>query len=71
MMQTLKFRKIGNSFRLVSARRRLLSVVGHYRNVQVPRNLKAAPCKSQFDQAMEAYKQVSSKYRNALRKLAK
>ncbi len=70
-MQTLKFRKIGNSLRLVSVRRRLLSVVGHSRNVKVSCNLKAAPRKSQFEKAMEAYRQVSSKYRNALRELAK
>jgi|GEM_PF-5376802 hypothetical protein len=70
-MQTLRLRKIGNSLRLVSARRRLLLVVGHSRNVQVPRNLKAVPSKSQFEKAMEAYRQVSSKYRNALRELAK
>lgn len=70
-MQTLRLRKIGNSLRLVSARRRLLLVVRHSRNVQVPRNLKAVPSKSQFEKAMEAYREVSSKYRNALRELAK
>ncbi len=70
-MRTLKFRKIGNSLRFVLARRRLLSIAGHYRNVQVPRNSKAVPRKPQFEEAMEAYRQVSSKYRNALRELAK
>jgi phenolic acid decarboxylase len=69
-MQTLKFRKTGNSLKLVLARRRLVSMVPHSRNVQSSPN-KVVSSESQFEKAMEAYRQVSSKYRNALRELAK
>ncbi len=70
-MQTLRLRKTRNSLRLVSDRKRLFLVVGHSGNIQVMRKLKVAPRQSQFEKAMEAYKKVSSKYRNALRELAK
>lgn len=70
-MQPLRLRKNGNCLRLVPDRKRLLLVEGDSRNIKVLRPFKAAPRKSQYEKAMEAYRQVSTKYRNALRELAK
>jgi hypothetical protein len=71
-METLRLRKIKNklipSFQNLKFRRRnngVLFVVKDSRNPQT------TPEKSEFEKAMEAYQKVSSKYRNALRELAK
>ena len=58
-MKHLSFRIIGDSLRLITPKK------------LVSRNLKPVPRKSQFEKAMDAYSQVSSKYRNALAELAK
>ncbi|MEH2167985.1 MAG: AbrB/MazE/SpoVT family DNA-binding domain-containing protein [Nostoc sp.] len=70
-MQILKLRKIGNTLRLVTVKRRFLLIVTTPRNAQARRNIQEISRKSKFDKAMEAYKQVSKQYRNALGELAK
>lgn len=71
-MQTLRLRKIKNklipsfqSLKFRHSKNGVLLVTKHSRNPQT------TPYKSKFEKAMEAYQKVSSKYRNALRELAK
>jgi hypothetical protein len=71
-METLKLRKIKNklipSFQSLKFRR---SKNGVLFVVKYSDNHQTTPDKSEFEKAMEAYQKVSSKYRNALRELAK
>ncbi|BBD69340.1 hypothetical protein NIES4072_33340 [Nostoc commune NIES-4072] len=71
-METLRLRKIKNklipSFQSLKFRRSkngVLFVLKYFRNPQTTSD------KSEFEKVMEAYQKVSSKYRNALRELAK
>lgn len=74
-MHTLKIRKVGNSLGTTLPKEILEKLkVGEGDTVYVtetPNGIEITAYDPNFEQAMAAYRKVSSKYRNALRELAK
>lgn len=73
-MTTLKIRKVGNSLGATFPKevlQKLKLQEGETVYVtETPDGVQLTPYDPNFDQAMKAYRKVSSKYKNALRQLA-
>lgn len=74
-MTTLKIRKVGNSLGATFPKEVLQKLKLQEGDTvyvtETPDGVQLTPYDPNFDQAMEAYRKVSSKYKNALRQLAK
>lgn len=74
-MTTLKIRKVGNSLGATFPKEVLQKLKLQEGDTvfvtETPDGVQLTPYDPNFDQAMDAYRKVSSKYRNALRQLAK
>lgn len=73
-MTTLKIRKVGNSLGATFPKEVLQKLKLEEGDTvyvtETPDGVQLTPYDPNFDQAMEAYRKVSNKYRNALRQLA-
>ncbi|KAI9131123.1 MULTISPECIES: AbrB/MazE/SpoVT family DNA-binding domain-containing protein [unclassified Acaryochloris] len=73
-MTTLKIRKVGNSLGATFPKEVLQKLKLQEGDTvyvtETPDGVQLTPYDPNFDQAMEAYRKVSNKYRNALRQLA-
>lgn len=73
-MTTLKIRKVGNSLGATFPKEVLQKLKLQEGDTvyvtETPDGVQLTPYDPNFDQAMEAYRKVSSKYKNALRQLA-
>lgn len=73
-MTTLKIRKVGNSLGATFPKEVLQKLKLQEGDTvyvtETPDGVQLTPYDPKFDQAMEAYRKVSNKYRNALRQLA-
>lgn len=74
-MTTLRIRKVGNSLGATFPKEILQKLKVKEGDTvfvtETPDGIQLTPYDPNFDKAMEAYRKVSSKYRNALRELAK
>ncbi|MBS9386095.1 hypothetical protein BMF77_00690 [Dolichospermum sp. UHCC 0315A] len=74
-MYTLKIRKVGNSLGLTLPKEALEKLKVQEGDsvfvTETPAGVMITSCNPDFEKAMEAYKKVSTKYRNALHELGK
>ncbi|NJR56036.1 MAG: AbrB/MazE/SpoVT family DNA-binding domain-containing protein [Acaryochloris sp. CRU_2_0] len=74
-MTTLKIRKVGNSLGATFPKEMLQKLKVEEGDTvfvtETPDGIQLTPYDPNFDKAMEAYRKVSSQYKNALRELAK